>query len=212
MRAQVTVVSAVLISGIIISLVGAAYLWGAPMVEKRTTVTEFQSAENFVEQLDETIISIANSGTGRKTFDIPFGVVKVHPFEGISVDSNTIFLEFIVNQPLMFNVSRIYLGGAGFEDVVSEVGDYGESRPSVMTLESERVSTGHNIIFRLHYRELDTDTAPKRGYVIALNKGEDFVTSGNNRLTVSFGGTETKSGAAANEGDLLVTYVDVEVS
>lgn len=77
MRGQIAVISVVLISGIIISLVGAAYLWGMPIVEKRTIVTQAQTAENFILQLSDAIIDTANTGAGTRSIDIPFGLVRL---------------------------------------------------------------------------------------------------------------------------------------
>lgn len=211
MKAQVNVISVILISGIIISLVGASYMWGAPLVEKRTTVSDFSNAESFMENVEDTVINIVNTGSGKETLDIPTGSLEVIPDASANPDNNSIILKVQVNQPFVFNTTEVYLGDATFEDVVSEIGTYGESSPSVISLTSETSGTGYIIPIKLHFRELDTKSTPKRGYKIALKTGGGKQT-GTNSLTLSYDGTEKIPGGAANGGDLILTYILVETS
>jgi len=210
MKAQVSVVSVILISGIVISLVGASFMWGMPMVTKRTVVTEYTSAEAFIKKVNDVIIDIANTGAGSETLEIPVGSIKVTP-EGVEdPDRNSISLDIITDQPMIFNASKIYLGGAGFEDVTSEVGVYGEASPGVITLSTATVSTGYGISLNIHYRELDTKTSPLKGYKIVLTTDSGGIETGAGKMTISFDKTYT-SGTAQNGGPLVVTEIKVSI-
>ncbi|MFC2143859.1 hypothetical protein ACFLQO_00650 [Candidatus Aenigmatarchaeota archaeon] len=48
---QTQTLSLVLITGIVIAMIGMAYAWGMPLIQKRTTITEYSTAENFILEL-----------------------------------------------------------------------------------------------------------------------------------------------------------------
>jgi hypothetical protein len=200
MKVQIQPISLMLITGIVISLVGAAYLWGKPLVEKRTTITDFKTAENFILNLNDKILDIANNMAGTESLDIPKGLIRVIPYTDSSSDNNSIILEFVTSQPMLMNAT-IPLKTSSLE----EVGTYGESEPRIITLTVEPHATQYKMIFKLHYRELDTET---KGYKIALN---NITTVGNKKITVSFDKNEIEPGNASNMGDLILTFINVEV-
>jgi len=202
MRAQIQVISVIMITGILIALVGAAYFWGAPLIEKRTSITEVTIAESFISELNDKIVSIANTGTGEASLDIPSGLVRIIPNDSIDPDNNSVILEFIVKQQMVFPNTVAYLDTNNIE----EVAPYGEALPRVITLRGEKSGTGNKLFIKLHYRELDINLTPVRGYKIALNEGGE-ITSGNSKIMISFDRRDTIPNAAVNGGDLIVTYI-----
>lgn len=213
MKAQMSVISVILVSGIVIALVGTAYMWGVPLIEKRSVVTEFQTAQNFMLELNDRTVDIANSGSGRESMNIPLGLVKVIPHDESDPDNNSIILEFGVNQPMVFNQTPVYLGGATFEDVISEVGTYGVSSPGVVSMTSTKDPMGYVMRIKLHFRELDTRSAPQRGYKVLLDTPTSSVETGTSTVTASFTRTETLPNACCgNAGPLVTTLVTVEAA
>jgi len=213
MKAQMSVISVVLISGIVIALVGAAYMWGVPLIEKRSVMAEFQTAKSFVFNLNERMVDIANSGAGRESMDIPNGLVRVIPENSNDPDNNSIILEFGVNQPMVFNQTPVYLGGATFEDVINEVGTYGISSPGVISMTSVKDPLGYIMKIKLHFRELDTKTVPQRGYKIVLDTPTSAIETGTSTITVSFVKTETLQNACCgNAGPLVSSHILVETA
>ena len=210
-KAQVSVISIILISGIIISLVGASYMWGVPLIEKRTIITEFSNGENFVKSANDAVINIVNTGSGKETLDIPTGSVEVIPDSAADENKNSIILNLGINQPFVFGTEDVYLGEASFNDIESEVGVYGESSPSIISLTSKASGTGYIVPIKLHFRELDTVTAPKKGYKIIIKTVDGGKKTGTGKLSISYGGIENLRGQAANGGDLIVTNVLVQV-
>lgn len=198
--AQSDVISIVLISGILIALVGTAYLWGLPLVEKRSTVTQFQTAQDWLERLNKAITDVANSG-GKTSLEIPFGVVYSLPLDS-SAQNNTIVFQFTVQQPLIWNASKVYLGQT--TDVLTETGRYGTAQPYILTLSSELSGTQTIINAALHYREL-VDT---KGYKIAVVGGGQ----GKSNMEISYVNTTRLAGQASNGGDLLLTYVRIDLT
>lgn len=206
MKGQTNAISIILVTGIVVGLVGTAYFWGLPLIEKRSTITKFTTAETFAKKLNEKIIDIANSDSGHKTLDIPFGAIKVVPYSP-GEESNYILFEFEVSQPLVLNSSIVYLEEATFEDVTSEVGVFGISSPSVLSMESEPFGDEFKIKIKIQYRELDSSD-PRKGYKIVL---DSIKKTGNSKITISYGKREVLEGQAKNGGDLILTHINIEV-
>jgi hypothetical protein len=201
-KAQTEAITLVLISGIIISLVGFAWTWGKPMIDKRSVMTQFASATRFMEDLDEKIVNMAGTcssqGSCEETITLPFaGLVT------LDEANNAITYTFDVNQPL------ITKGEVIFNTVDNgTVARYGE-KPSVISLRGKTTpSSLYTLIFTLRYRELDS-TEPWKGYKIQLTSLSGNV-NGNNRIIISYGGSETRAGQAHNGGDLVVSKVKVQ--
>lgn len=210
MEAQISPISTILITGVIISLVGVAYFWGVPLIEKQSTSTDYSTAKSFMEGLDSAITEIANSG-GSEEMNIPLGVLRLKE-GGVEVDneSNTILMEFTTKQPIITSDSIVYLGSTTFADAENEVGIFGKSSSSVMALTSETREVGSVVKIALHYRELDTQDLTKGYKIVLIHDG--LRDSGTDKITIELDKTETVEGAAANGGDLIVTYIKVKLS
>lgn len=202
MKAQSQTLSIVLIAAIIIAMVGLAYAWGMPLIQKRTTITEFSAAQNFILSLDQKITDIANSGTGEATIDIPNGYATVVGYGSNDPDNNSVLFDFRTDQPMIVNASTVLIKTGSF----GEVGTYGESEPRIISMTRESFGTGYKMMMKLHYRELDTET---KGYKIALNP---ISPSGQRKITIKFDKNVVQPGNATNGGDLILTYVNIEVN
>lgn len=197
-KAQTQAMSVVLITGIVIGLVSVAYLWGKPLIEKRSTVAEFSSIESFILELDKKIVGIANSGSGSATLDLPFGVLRVDDTE------NSLTFEHYVPQPIVLNAT-IPIKTSNMQSVAV----YGEAQSRIITLEVDPFDGAYIMYVKMKYRELDKNTYPRKGYLIDLIPLTGV--EGKNSITVSFGGSEVITGGAANDGDLILTKINVEL-
>jgi hypothetical protein len=203
MKAQVQAISLILVTGIVVSLAGAAYFWGKPLMDKRTTMTDVSTAETFILRLNDIVLDVARN-RGEKSVNVPplsASYILVNTSDG----GNEFVYRFVVTQSMLEM-------GTQTKPIPIEtrheepVGTYGES-PRIITLEGDVSEAQYLMTLRLKYRELDTDTPVPKGYKIVLN---DEGRAGNQKITVSYGGTET--GVADNGGDLLKTIIDVRIS
>lgn len=64
-KAQSQVLSIILISGILITVVGATYMWGVPLIEKGRTSSDNEIAEGFMLLLKEKVDDVAETGEQR---------------------------------------------------------------------------------------------------------------------------------------------------
>jgi len=62
MKGQQEALSAVLISGILIGVVGSVYFWGIPLIQKNKDVSLLENSEAFMQTLDSKIKAVANNG------------------------------------------------------------------------------------------------------------------------------------------------------
>ena len=191
MKGQVTVVTIVLISGILIALIGVAYAWGIPLINKGQANTIFQSATVFVKGLNDKAVGIANTG-GEASFEIsPPGLVRVLPFNETDPNdpnSNSIIYEVFVTQPLALNNSPTYIGGVTFKDIINQTGTFGEAPPSIISFRIEPMGTQWLAIYEIHFRVLK-DTTNNKEYIIALNMETAQEVSGLDKISVRSGST-----------------------
>ncbi|MBN2330805.1 MAG: hypothetical protein JXC85_03240 [Candidatus Aenigmarchaeota archaeon] len=199
-KAQVQAISLVLISGIVISLAGAAYFWGRPLIEKRTAITDIASAESFILQLNDEIVDVARN-KGEKSLNIP-----AIPGSSLLVNAsgNEIIYSFITSQP-MLKLGDKRMPVPIETEHIEVVGTYGES-PRIITLESIVYESQYMMTLRLKYRQLNTETIPVKGYKIVLRSAGK---TGNNKVSVSYAGTET---ATIDDAETTITNIDVKIA
>ncbi len=220
---QVQPISLVIISGIVIGLIGVAYFWGIPLIEKRATITEITSAEKFVSDLNKRIKDLVKTGAGKVEIDIPENLIKLVPNSSTNPDSNSIIMEFFVDQPMIYPNATVYIDAVSCEDIGESpthmenfttcIGMHGTASPEIISLrETEDEYTRKYLMrLKLHYRELDT---LDKGYKIVLCPtvlGCTTEATGNSRITLTFEKNVILSGAAANGGDLVATYINVDL-
>lgn len=205
-KAQAEVITIVLITGIVISLVGTAYMWGMPLISKRTSVTEFLSAEDFVTKLNDKIVEIANSGSGQASINIQKGLIRIKEYDQSNPrnpENNSIIFELPVGQPLAMGTSVVLK-----TNVLGENATYGEAEPRIINMSSVSSGSSNKLVFTLHFRELDTRNQPLKGYLIAVEQG---AMTGSGQVVISYAGTEISPVPAANGGTLIITKIKVDV-
>jgi len=203
-KGQVEAITLVLITGIVMSLAGAAYFWGKPLIEKRASITDIAAAESFMIQLDKEIVDVARN-RGEKSINIP-------ALSGASLladdAANSVVFSFLVTQPMLAfgeNAAPVPI-----ESVHVELnGTYGES-PRVITLESSLYEGQYMMTLRSAYRTLFTNVYPYRAYRITISPGKK---TGDNKVSVSYGGTETET--ILDDGrtiEVVKTIINVRIS
>ncbi len=208
MRAQISMISVVIITGIIIALIGVAYTWAVPMIEKRIAITDYELMEGFMLELNDKIVDIANTGSGEARIEIPRGILEVRGCEFNSEVNNTIILDFYVSQPIMTEGGSVPIETSSLD----YIGEYGKTEPRIILLSrsSDEMYTHLNISMR--YRELRSST-PK-GYIIALcpSTGCSGRVFGGNDVMVSFDKSVVESRDPFEGGDLTTIYITVGVT
>ncbi|MBN2101470.1 MAG: hypothetical protein JW716_01200 [Candidatus Aenigmarchaeota archaeon] len=203
-KGQVQVLSLIIITGIVIALVGVAYIWGSPMIEKRTVYTQYTSAEKFMNDLNDRIATLATTCTTKNGCTQTINIPNIDG-RGLSVDEtgNTLYFHFPSSQRMLAS-ERIALN----TPYTGEPADYGTAPPGLLEVEGVTEDSIYLIKFSLHYRELyDEDSGI--GYMIKIQGN----VQGNNQIIMTYAGTESVSGgsAAPQGGDMTVSTIQLSV-
>lgn len=208
MKAQ-SVISIIIIAGMVVALIGVAYAWAVPMIEKRTTIADYTLAEGFMLELDEKIVDIANTGSGDALLEIPSGSLKVYG-RGLSGDiNNTVVLDFFARQPLITPGGNIPIETSSLD----HIGEYGKAEPRIIMLSGSGGSGNFHLNLSMRYRELRSST---NGYLIALcpstSSGNcDGTTEGADEVRVYYDHSAVEPRGQLEGGDLKITYIGIEV-
>ncbi len=140
------VVTAILITGILLGLVGSVYLWGVPLIEKNKDVSLLQSAEEFMHNLDEKIKDVATHG-GREQIEIPLGRVY---FESDVTES---YINLNVETK-----NTIYVSGASIplekNECTKNPGTWGVDDQDVLCVLSQEIGGEYGTDYNLRYINL----------------------------------------------------------
>ena len=79
-KAQTQIISVVLIMGLAVGVIGASYMWGAPLIEKSQTETSLSQAEQNIELINSMIVDVVKTG-GQKIKQLQFdGTLEILDF------------------------------------------------------------------------------------------------------------------------------------
>lgn len=198
------VISFVMVVGIGIALVSAAYVWGSAILEKRSSIIEFETAKNFMLNLQEEIVRLADEQSGEVALNIPVGSMSVDD----DTSGNNINLVFTIPQAIALEGSTVYLGVTTYSDITNEVGTFGESSPGVLKMTTQRGISGQDVVLQLHFRPLK---AGNREFRISLDTGGG-AGSGSGRIIASYDRTVTQQGAGHQGEDVELIYIRVTVA
>ncbi len=197
-KAQVDIVSAVLIVTIALGLASSAYIWGIPLIQKRQDTALSERVDTYFSQdnvnsLPNIIEAIANNG-GEKNFKIDAKGVWV-----LDQDKNYIQFSF-VTKASKFAMDTQYPisltpGVACTEPSISN-GTLGLDKSSVVCVQANRMGDKINVTYRVWFRILYENPFAEipKGYKISLVKNPSGLTSSaTETIRISFYNTATET-------------------
>ncbi|MBI4017542.1 MAG: hypothetical protein HY366_01200 [Candidatus Aenigmarchaeota archaeon] len=197
-KGQSQLVTAVLLTGILIVLVSGAYFWGVPLLEKQKDTVALNNMERFMNDLDDKITRVAASG-GRERIDninIP-GELKLVDNEF----NDEISVTFTTTGQIIATDANIYLSGDN-RTIVPITASSGSLKAF-----SENTGGKYSIALTLKYREV---VAGDNSNLINLKTGgRNTVGNGVHDVIVSNEGAETLRGGGTDGRDLNVVNVVV---
>ncbi|MFH1105755.1 MAG: hypothetical protein V1731_00920, partial [Candidatus Aenigmatarchaeota archaeon] len=214
LKGQSEVISAVLLGGVIVSLVGAAMMWGSPLVEKRTSAIEAQKNVAFLTDLYEKVKSISETCTGTcvESIDISIkGVFRAYNYEDfyylplrpdlVELNNNSITFLTPISRGIYADNRWVSLNAPNMYKVVN----YGDE-PGVVTVNAHKEGDTYVALYKIWFREVDT---AKKGYRTELLQGLSLnATTG--KIKISYVGKYIKPGQAFNGKDLEVTRIKID--
>jgi len=187
---QMQALSIVLLTIVIMSLVGMAYMWAVPIIERNAGITDYSLVERFVLDLNDKILDLANSGAGEYVLDIPTGLLRIEGVDYAGSDNNSVMFDFFASIDMICNNTGCSFIISGVEipietDNTSYTGTYGENEPRVITLTGEDSGSGKQLTAKIFYREL---AGSSHNYRIAVcpDTGCDTAINGTGRVMLEF--------------------------
>jgi hypothetical protein len=168
-KGQQEALTAVLLSGILIGVVGSVYFWGIPLIQKSKDNSMLESSEQMMADLDAKIKFVANNGgRDRAVVNVP-GVIR---FDGSSLEL-TIETEgtlYAVDAPIQLGrTSSLNLKTDTSVNPPVIYGVWGLDDPVLFNVKSSEITENKYITtYSLDYIELRNDRT-KRDYKIELS-------------------------------------------
>src|SRR3989344_99155 len=155
MKGQQEALSAILISGILIGVVGSVYFWGVPLIQKNKDISLLETSESLMNDLDSKIKAVANNGgRDQMTVTVP-GLV--------TFDGSTIDLEIETEGTIYATNAQIPLGRSVASNLKTDFtsgipvkyGTWGVDDPVLFNVLSKEVTKGkYKNSYTLEYVEL----------------------------------------------------------
>lgn len=146
MKGQQEALTAILISGILISVVGSVYFWGLPMIQKNMDVSTLENSESFVKTVNDKIKYIANNG-GRDQVRIT--VPGTVTFDGGKIELS------VETKGTIYATSALIPFGKN--DCTAQEGSWGINDPETLCVTSVKLSDQKYLTkYDVNYIELKT--------------------------------------------------------
>ncbi|MFB6180327.1 MAG: hypothetical protein ABEJ93_00455 [Candidatus Nanohalobium sp.] len=152
MKGQTQAVTAVLITGIVMTGIGGVYMWGVPALNKREMKQDISSTESKVHELYSAIVTTAQKGKGASS--------------QVTIDAERVFLndtENYIQVEKQIGVSSgqgytwLLIEGSSFQGISIGGNDYGlkgEDQPGVIAFRSVSGPDSSELIYRIEFRDL----------------------------------------------------------
>lgn len=156
-------ISAVLVSGILIGVVGSVYFWGIPLIQKSRDTSLLESAESLMSVMDGKIKSVA-AGGGRENIRLTEpGILQFSG--GSAAAGGTISYGIETDGTIYATGAEIPLGKSSNCDA-KKAGDFGTDDSQVLCVSSVQLADlKYQNTYSLTYRNL---TSGLKTYRIAL--------------------------------------------
>ena len=208
-KAQGDIISAIIIVVLTMLLVGTAYMWGVPLIEKqqsRSIVSRMYSYfdRNNANSLPSLIEDVANNGGERVFTSNVDGLWVLNEYSAVGEQNNSI--QFMSNT----KVSNIDIR-VGWVPLTSgatcppNIGIVGADVASVVCGTADTSGTGYSLTYRLWLRELD-DASGTKGYKINLVSDMGPDTSTGKAIRIRRGSVQTRSVSGKT---LIITEVKI---
>lgn len=212
LKAQSDIIAVVLIVLIAIGLLGVAYTFGFPLIQKNQDRALEDRAKSFfnlqnINSLPAKIQAVANSGgRGSATLDVN-GVTRLYPGSWAGPENNSIDFGFQSRvSSYAADKGWISLSGAACPPAS---GTIGQDEPSVICVRADSTPGGfYNITYRLYSRTLE-DAQKRNGFRIDLvqNPGSTLLSSKSSaNIRIEFDG---RSQQLVGTENLIITGVKI---
>lgn len=151
------VLTAVLLTGVILTVSSSAYFWGRSMLDKSQDQRNFEEMEKLIKDINRNIKQVSSRGGRREMeFDLPEGAELSLNEAPSTTQMDNITLSFTVEGKMMATDQDIAIvGSKGSEAPITQ-------DPDVITARSEGGGENYAVKFKLYYKNVTVENEPKK--------------------------------------------------
>ena len=220
LKGQSDVISAVLILVIAIGLVGTAYVWGIPLIQKRQDSAYSDRVDSYFDQSGMSIVGkistiAANGGEDTFTSDVS-GIWTLNPCVDAvdtscaqqpyyNFENNSLEFSFF-STVSQYGVGQGWITLSSTDPCPSPSANVGQN-PYVVCVRSDTNGNGYNVTFKVQFRELDTSDDTQGFKIVLIPTIPNLNTSTANSIKISRGNVFSTIDSSGKT--LIVTEVNI---
>ncbi len=192
MRAQTTIISSILLVGIVMGLVGTTYMWGKPMFDKSSSISSYEYSKTKLMEIKKAAVTASKTKDAQQSIPVDTTNLAISIEAGdyaknessiLSVHNNAIDFTQTLGMPLVQSDAWIFVDPE--EDNGNFIGSMGSDSAGVLLARSD----GANTITRLWFRDLYDPTTGKYYRINLTAGGSTAASGGQNKITLKSLGT-----------------------
>lgn len=209
LKGQSDIISAILIVIIGVGLVGTAYTWGIPLIQKQQDTALVERVINYFSgssenSIEKRIISVATTGGDEAFYEDVSGLWQLIPNGTLSIDNNSLSFSFFARvSNIATNLTAgewVSLNGVPCPPPAGIVSE----DPYALCARADPVGNGFNIMYKVQFRPLLSST---QGYeVFLVQHPAGFNSSTSKMLRILRGNSYA---ATINGQNLIITEVKI---
>ncbi|MDY6776897.1 MAG: hypothetical protein SVQ76_02215 [Candidatus Nanohaloarchaea archaeon] len=213
-RGQSQVLTAVLLGGILVAGVSAAYIWGLPILRKNQDVNNAEKSLSDLEELASAISTVASQGGSRTvTIKLADGSIRVN------TDNETITYRTLTQGAYVSTQEWVPLNENDMQGVNRSTGLPGEGygirgvdKPVLLVGQAEKTSNAFMTVYRIVSRMMFEPNTGQSYRIDLVQNGNLQASTGTREVTIRRGEQVTESGEGIEGGTLQKVQILVRVS
>lgn len=198
MKAQTTIVSSILLVGIVIGLVSTTYMWGKPMFEKSSSISSYEYSKTKLMEIKKTALLVSKTKDAQQSVTVDGSAIltsieageyaknvtdPAKNISGLYIHKNAIDFTQTLGMPLVQSDAWVFVDPE--EDNSNFIGNMGSDSAGVLLARSD----GANTITRLWFRDLYDSTTGKYYRVNLSSAGATSASGSQSKLSIKNLGT-----------------------
>ncbi len=211
---QTQVLTAVLLGGILVSGIAAAYVWGLPILRKNQDINNAEASLQSMRQLASGVTSVAQQGGSRSvTMNLGDGSLQIDPAND-TVTYTAVTRGAYVSTQRWVPLNENDMQGVNDDGALnlSEYGVRGADRPVLLVGTAAQGNDAFVTRYRIVSRLMEDPTSAQTYRIDLVGSGSLDVSGGSQEVVLQRGETETVPGAGVDGGVLNRVQVRIRVS
>lgn len=211
---QSQIVTAVILAGILITGITAAYVWGIPILQKNQDIRNAQQSLDSMMRLSEAIASVAREGGSRRvTVRLGEGSLAIRPEnETIRYQAFTMGAYVSTADWTPLNENDMQGVNASTGEITDGYGIRGSDKPGLVIGRAEQADDRYVTFYRLIFRPLYNPDARQTYQIDLVSNGNLQASGGEHTVVFRREDQVVDRGAGVNGGPLYRTRILIRIA